>query len=147
MKITLAMLIILSMSILISAQNSNSNSTAKAVSNNSNSNTNSAASKRPPVFRANKDQITQAQNMLKQKGLYSGEATGKLDDSTREAIRKYQETEKVRATGALNRITLEKMGIQLTDKQMLIPVSESSRNPETSDSGKTRAPIFRATKD
>ncbi|HEX8607682.1 MAG TPA: peptidoglycan-binding domain-containing protein, partial [Pedobacter sp.] len=105
-KLTLLMLIILSMSIWVSAQNSNSNATAKAASNNANSNTNSTTAKRPPVFRASKDQITQAQTMLKQKGHYSGEATGKLDDPTRDAIKKFQEGEKIRATGTLNRITL-----------------------------------------
>lgn len=142
-KIALVMLITLSMSIWVSAQNSNSNSTAKAVSNNANSNT----AKRPPVFRATKDQITQAQTRLKQKGLYTGDATGKLDDSTRDAIRKFQEAEKIRATGTLNRITLEKMEIQLTDKQKLIPVSESSKNVEATGNSKSRSTVFRATKD
>jgi len=146
-KLTLLMLIILSMSIWGSAQNSNSNSTAKAASDNANSNTNSTTTKRPPVFRASKDQITQAQTMLKQKGHYSGEPTGKLDDPTRGAIKKFQEGEKIRATGTLNRITLEKMGIQLSDKQKLIPVSESSKNPDAGDKTKTRSAVFRATKD
>lgn len=145
MKITLAMLILLSMSILISAQNTSSSSTVKATSTNTNSNT--AASKRPPVFRASKEQITQAQTMLKQKGHYSGDASGKLDDPTRDAIRKFQEAEKIRATGTLNRITLEKMGVALTDKQKLIPVSESSMTPATSDAGKSRSGVFRAIKD
>jgi hypothetical protein len=85
--------------------------------------------------------------MLKQKGFYLSEATGKLDDSTRDAIKKFQENEKIRATGTINRITLEKMGIQLSDNQKQIPVSESSRNPETSGNNRPRSPIFRATKD
>jgi peptidoglycan hydrolase-like protein with peptidoglycan-binding domain len=146
-KITLLMLILLSMSILVSAQNSNSNATAEAASSTANSNTNSTTAKRPPVFRATKEQITQAQTMLKQKNIYSGEATGKLDDSTRTAIKKFQESEKIRATGTLNRLTLEKMGVQLTDKQKLIPISESSKNPDASDKSKSRSPVFRATKD
>ncbi|HEX8397820.1 MAG TPA: peptidoglycan-binding domain-containing protein [Pyrinomonadaceae bacterium] len=146
-KLTLLMLIILSMSILVSAQNSNSDATAKAASNNANSNTNLTTAKRPPVFRASKDQITQAQTMLKEKNLYSGETTGKLDDPTRAAIKKFQESEKIRATGTLNRLTLEKMGVQLTDKQKLIPISESSKNPDASDKSKSRSSVFRATKD
>lgn len=147
MKVTLAMLIILSMSIIISAQNANSSSAANNTSSNSNSNTNSASNKRPPVFKASKDQITQAQTMLKQKKHYSGEATGKLDDPTREAIKKFQELEKIRATGTLNRITLEKMEIPLSDKQKLIPVSESSLIPVSRDKSKSRSTVFRATKD
>lgn len=147
MKITLAMLIILSMSILISAQNANSSSTGTTSSANTNSNLKSEPTKRPPVFRASKDQITQAQTMLKQKSLYSGEPTGKLDDSTRDAIRKFQEAEKIRATGTLNRITLEKMGIKLSDSQKLIPISEASMSPDTNRNSKPRSAVFRATKD
>ena len=75
------------------------------------------ATKRGPVFRANKDQITEVQTKLKTGSLYSGEATGKLDDPTREAIRKWQAANGVKVTGTLNKETLEKMGIELTDKQ------------------------------
>ena len=70
-----------------------------------------------PVFRANKEQIMQAQKMLKGKGFYSGEETGKLDDATRDGIRKYQESVSMKVTGTLNKETLEKMSIALTDKQ------------------------------
>ncbi|HLM02187.1 MAG TPA: peptidoglycan-binding domain-containing protein [Pyrinomonadaceae bacterium] len=73
--------------------------------------------KRAPVFRASKDQIMQAQKMLKEKGMYAGEQTGKLDDATREGLKKFQAANGVKATGTLNRETLEKMGIALTDKQ------------------------------
>jgi peptidoglycan hydrolase-like protein with peptidoglycan-binding domain len=73
--------------------------------------------KRAPVFRANKDQIMQAQKMLKEKKMYTGEETGKLDDATREGLKKYQSANGVKVTGTLNKETLEKMGIALTDKQ------------------------------
>lgn len=73
--------------------------------------------KRGPVFRASKEQITQAQKMMKEKSMYSGEETGKLDDATREGLKKYQEANGVKVTGTLNLMTLEKMGIELTDKQ------------------------------
>ncbi len=55
--------------------------------------------------------------MLKTRGVYAGEPTGKLDLDTRAALKKYQETEGVRVTGTLNRATLEKMGIELTERQ------------------------------
>ena len=73
--------------------------------------------KRGPVFRANKDQINQAQALLKERGFYSGEQIGKLDDATREGLRKYQQAERLKITGTLNKLTLEKMNIALTDKQ------------------------------
>jgi murein L,D-transpeptidase YcbB/YkuD len=73
--------------------------------------------KRGPVFRATKDQIMQAQKMLKEKGMYAGEETGKLDDPTREGLKKFQAASGAKVTGTLNKETLEKMGIALTDKQ------------------------------
>jgi peptidoglycan hydrolase-like protein with peptidoglycan-binding domain len=75
------------------------------------------AKKRGPVFRANKDQIKQAQAILKARGFYAGEQTGKLDDDTRAGLKKYQAAEGVKDTGTLNKLTLEKMAITLTDKQ------------------------------
>jgi peptidoglycan hydrolase-like protein with peptidoglycan-binding domain len=74
-------------------------------------------SKRGPVFRATKDQINQAQALLKGRGFYSGEQIGKLDDATRDGLKKYQQAEGIKVTGTLNRVTLEKMNIALTDKQ------------------------------
>ena len=73
--------------------------------------------KRGPVFRATKEQIMEVQKMLKGKQMYAGEATGKLDDATREGIRKYQTANGVKMTGTLNKETLEKMGVALTDRQ------------------------------
>lgn len=73
--------------------------------------------KRGPVFRANKEQIMEVQTKLKTGSLYAGEATGKLDDPTREGIKKWQTANSVKVTGTLNKETLEKMGIALTDKQ------------------------------
>ena len=75
------------------------------------------AKKRGPVFRANKEQIMEVQKMLKDKQMYAGEATGKLDDATREGIRKFQTANGVKMTGTLNKETLEKMNITLTDRQ------------------------------
>lgn len=76
--------------------------------------------KRAPVFRATKEQVAEAQKMLKDKGLLTEEPTGKLDDATRAALRKFQEQNGVKVTGTLNRVTLEKMNIALTDRQKAI---------------------------
>ena len=98
-------------------------------------------------FRATKDQITTAQNLLKNKGMYSGAATGKLDPATRSAVKAFQKGNGLAATGSLNRATLEKMGIELTDKQKLIPVDQDHfASAKRSKSGPRAAP-FRATKD
>jgi peptidoglycan hydrolase-like protein with peptidoglycan-binding domain len=88
-----------------------------ANSSNSSAQNANTTKKRGPVFRASKDQIKQAQAILKQRSFYAGEQTGKLDDATRAGLRKYQDAEKIKVTGTLNKLTLEKMNITLTDKQ------------------------------
>ena len=92
------------------AQTNSSTTAAKPANSN-------ARAPRPPIFRANKDQITQAQTILKQRGYYSGELNGKLDDATREGLKKYQQAEGLKVTGTLNAPTVEKMNIAMTDKQ------------------------------
>ena len=99
--------LLLAFSLTTATQNKNANQ---------NANSNKSAS-RKPIFRANADQIKQAQALLKQRSLYNGEQTGKLDSATREGLKKYQQAEGLKVTGTLNKVTLEKMGIGLTDKQ------------------------------
>jgi peptidoglycan hydrolase-like protein with peptidoglycan-binding domain len=91
------------------AQNANSSTSGNARAKTS--------AKRGPIFRASKEQINQAQAILKSRGFYGGEQTGKLDDDTRTALKKYQEAEGLKVTGTLNKVTLEKMAIALTEKQ------------------------------
>jgi hypothetical protein len=107
--------LLLLFSIVGIAQNSNS-STITNKNTNANKAKNANAN-RGPVFRATMDQIKQAQALLKQRSFYSGEQTGKLDDATRAGLKQYQQAEGLKVTGTLNKITLEKMGITLTDKQ------------------------------
>jgi peptidoglycan hydrolase-like protein with peptidoglycan-binding domain len=106
-----------------------------------------SAGNRGPIFRANKDQINAAQALLKTKGMYAGDATGKLDDATREALKSFQKEKGLNPTGTLNRATLEKMGIALTDKQKEIPIPESSYAKPDTDGDKPARTIFRATKE
>ena len=73
--------------------------------------------KKPAPFRANEDQIKAAQKILIDGKMLTGDQTGKLDDPTREGLKKYQEANKLKVTGTLNSATLEKMGVSLTDGQ------------------------------
>ncbi len=73
--------------------------------------------KRSPIFRATADQVRSAQRLLKSQGFYNGGETGRLNADTRNGLKKFQEANNIKATGTLNRITLEAMGIELTDKQ------------------------------
>ena len=107
--------VLLVISVATAAQNQNANTNANAGATNSNKSTNT---KRSPIFRATADQIKQAQAILKQRGLFAGEPTGKLDSDTRAGLRKYQQAESLKVTGTLNKVTLGKMGITLSERQM-----------------------------
>ncbi len=94
-------------------------------------------------FRANKEQIMQAQKMLKVA------ESGKMDADTKAAVKTYQNENGLRKSGSLNRATLEKMNVTLTDAQKEIPIPASSYAAAKTDStdAKKRGPVFRATKD
>lgn len=98
--------------VAVAAQNANSSTPTNSADTAA-----KPAKKRGPVFRASKDQIQQAQKILKDRGFYAGEQTGKLDADTRAGLKKYQTAESLKVTGTLNKITLEKMAIVLTEKQ------------------------------
>ena len=106
---TILSLIVVS-AVATAAQNSNSSTTTST-------STTKTVKKRGPIFCANKDQVKAAQGILKTRGFYSGEPTGKLDPDTRAGLKKYQAAETLKVTGTLNKLTLEKMGVALTDKQ------------------------------
>lgn len=108
LAVSLSLLTILSLGVM-GQKSSSATAAAQAVAN--------GTKKRGPVFRATKEQIKQAQAILKSRGFYSGEATAKLDDATREGLRDYQKAEGLKITGTMNKLTLEKMGIELTEKQ------------------------------
>src|SRR6266550_9126495 len=107
--------VFLLLSLNAAAQNVNTNSNG-ATNGNKSTNVN-----RGLVFRASADQIKQAQVILKQRGFYSSEQTGKLDANTRAGLRKYQQAESMKVTGTLNKSTLGRMGITLTEKQKAMP--------------------------
>ena len=106
--LTLTVLLLCVLTVGVHAQNATSTTSSKTATK---------QTKRGPVFKATKDQINQAQALLKSRGFYAGEQVGKLDDATREGLRKYQQAEGLKITGTLNKITLEKMNITLTEKQ------------------------------
>lgn len=124
-------LLLLALALFVFAGASMAQATATATPS-----TTTEKAKRPPVFRPTKDQIKQVQSILKDKKLYSGEASGTYNDETRTGIKSFQKDNGLRETGTLNRATLEKFGVELTDKQKEIPVTESSLTPETT-TGKT----------
>jgi peptidoglycan hydrolase-like protein with peptidoglycan-binding domain len=82
--------------------------------------------KREPIFRPTKDQIKQVQTILNARKLYDREPSGKYDDETRKGIKVFQGNNGLKETGTLNRATLEKFGVELTESQKAIPVNPNS---------------------
>ena len=129
---------------------------SSAATNSAATSASTSSAKKSAVFRPTKDQITKVQKILKDKKLYTGEATGKYDDATRNGIKSFQKDNGLKETGTLNRATLEKFGVELTDAQKAIPVSpnsfastdEKSTKPKaSSEKTSSNKTIFRATAD
>lgn len=113
----IALSLLAAISLFVAAQNQNANTNANTNSSSTTNSSKSTSAKRSPIFRATADQIKQAQAILKQRGFYTGEQIGKLDPDTRAGLKKYQQAEGLKVTGTLNKVTLVKMGITLTEKQ------------------------------
>ena len=60
----------------------------------------------------NSDQIIKAQLVLKNDGIYSGPVDGKMSQSTREAIRSFQQSHELNVTGAIDDDTARELGLQ-----------------------------------
>src|SRR5690606_42055799 len=85
-----------------------------------------APKQRRKSFRPTKDQIGSAQTFLKTQNLYTGEPTGKYDPELRKAIKEFQGANGLAKSGRLNRATLEKMSIELTEEQAAEPAPADS---------------------
>ncbi len=103
---------------------------------------------RKKAFRPTKTQITEAQTKLKANGNFTGQVDGKYSKDMRVAIRDFQTANGLKRKGSLNRATLEKMGISLTEKQLEIPVNpDDLATADSADGDKPKRRIFRANKD
>lgn len=99
-----------------SSSGSKSSST-KSTSSGSSKSSDSDGPKRPAPFQATKEQIAALQTKLKEAKMFSGAADGERSDELKEAVKKYQDANGLKATGGINAATLEKAGIALNDKQ------------------------------
>jgi peptidoglycan hydrolase-like protein with peptidoglycan-binding domain len=57
------------------------------------------------------DRIREIQSALQREGAYQSEPTGKWDDSTVEAMKTFQDKNGMTATGKIDALTLEKLGL------------------------------------
>ncbi len=57
------------------------------------------------------ERIGEIQSALAKNGLYSGDSSGKWDDSTAEAMKKFQSTHGLNPSGKFDALTLQKLGL------------------------------------
>jgi len=75
------------------------------------------------------DRITEIQQALAKDGSFSGTPNGKWDDSTVDAVRKFQESRGLNPSGKLDAKTLQQLGLGATTAGVarpLPPMSSSS---------------------
>ena len=57
------------------------------------------------------ERINEIQEALAKKGVFSGTPTGQWDDSTVEAMKKFQSSNRLNPSGKLDALTLQKLGL------------------------------------
>jgi peptidoglycan hydrolase-like protein with peptidoglycan-binding domain len=57
------------------------------------------------------DRIKEIQTALQREGAYEGQPTGKWDEATADAMRKYQDKNGLNPTGKIDALSLEKLGL------------------------------------
>jgi|SRR5579864_544041 len=80
------------------------------------------------------DRIREIQSALNREGALSGDPTGKWDDATTEAMRKFQENHGLNPTGKIDAGTLNKLGLgsETAGKGAPVPVAASAVPATTS---------------
>jgi peptidoglycan hydrolase-like protein with peptidoglycan-binding domain len=67
------------------------------------------------------DRINDIQGALSRNGAYAGEPSGKWDDSTVEAMKKFQASHSLNPTGKMDALTLQKLGFGSETAGMGVP--------------------------
>ena len=67
------------------------------------------------------DRINEIQGALARNGAYTGEPSGKWDDSTVEAMKKFQAARGLNPTGKMDALTLQKLGLGSETAGMGVP--------------------------
>jgi peptidoglycan hydrolase-like protein with peptidoglycan-binding domain len=72
------------------------------------------------------ERINEIQEALASKGAFSGSPTGKWDDSTVDAMKKFQSSRGLEPTGKLDALTLQKLGLGSQTAGLAAPVAPSN---------------------
>jgi peptidoglycan hydrolase-like protein with peptidoglycan-binding domain len=75
------------------------------------------------------ERISEIQSALAGRGAYQGEPSGKWDDDTADAMRKYQTAQGLNPTGKLDALTLEKLGLGSSTAGRAAPMPTATPSP------------------
>ena len=80
------------------------------------------------------DRIREIQSALQREGAYQGEATGKWDDSTVQAMKDFQDKNGLTATGKIDALSLQKLGLgsETAGKGAPVPAPSTASPPQGS---------------
>ena len=77
------------------------------------------------------DRIREIQSALQREGTYQGQPNGKWDDATVDAMKNYQDKNGLNATGKIDAVTLNKLGLgsDTAGKGAPVPAASSTAPP------------------
>jgi len=104
----------------------------------------SAKSKRKPKVKGQAaptpDRIKEIQAALQKEGSYEGEPTGKWDEATTDAMKKYQDKIGVTPTGKIDAVSLNKLGLGSATAGKGAPVPAAVASPTSPASSASADP-------
>lgn len=83
------------------------------------------------------DRVREIQEALQKDGSYEGDPTGKWDDATTEAMKKYQDKNGFPVTGKIDALSLNKMGLGAETAGKGAPLPSATATPSPSASSKS----------
>ena len=78
------------------------------------------------------------QEALRERGLLAGAPSGELDEPTSAALRRFQRSEDLAQTGAPDRETLRRLGIDPQEVYRTVPQGQEAKAPEPQRDGAER---------
>ena len=80
------------------------------------------------------DRVREIQTALNREGVFDGQPTGKWDNTTIDAMKKFQETHGLNPTGKIDAVTLNKLGLgsDTAGKGAPIPTASTATPSATS---------------